>query len=81
MKKLISVVLAGALALSLAACGGTPASTPASAPASEGAGTSASAAAESKQYIFSVDDPLATVVMGTGIALDNMRTMREVCID
>lgn len=60
MKKLISVVLAGALALSLAACGGTPASTPASAPASEGAGTSASepssAAAESKQYIFSVDD-------------------------
>ncbi len=31
--------------------------------------------------IFSVDDPLATVVMGTGIALDNMRTMREVCID
>ncbi len=31
--------------------------------------------------IFSVDDPLATVVMGTGIALDNMRTMRDVCID
>ncbi|HJD97564.1 rod shape-determining protein [Mailhella massiliensis] len=31
--------------------------------------------------IFSVDDPLATVVMGTGMALDNMRTMREVCID
>ena len=31
--------------------------------------------------IFSVDDPLATVVMGTGIALDNMRTLREVCID
>ena len=31
--------------------------------------------------IFSVDDPLATVVMGTGISLDNMRTMREVCID
>ena len=60
MKKLISVVLSGALALSLAACGSTPASTPASAPASEGAGTSASepssAAAESKQYIFSVDD-------------------------
>ena len=60
MKKLISVVLAGALALSLAACGSTPASTPAFAPASEGAGTSASepssAAAESKQYIFSVDD-------------------------
>ena len=31
--------------------------------------------------IFSVDDPLATVVMGTGVALDNMRTMRDVCID
>ena len=31
--------------------------------------------------IFSVEDPLATVVMGTGIALDNMRTLREVCID
>ena len=31
--------------------------------------------------IFSVDDPLATVVMGTGIALDNMRTLRDVCID
>jgi rod shape-determining protein MreB len=30
---------------------------------------------------FTVDDPLATVVMGTGIALDNMRTMRDVCID
>ena len=56
MKKVISLALAGVLALSLAACGSTPASTPASAPASEGAGTSASAAAESKQYIFSVDD-------------------------
>ena len=31
--------------------------------------------------IFSVDDSLPTVDMGTGIALDNMRTMREVCID
>ena len=31
--------------------------------------------------IFSVDDPLATVVMGTGIALDHMRTLRDVCID
>ena len=31
--------------------------------------------------IFSVDDPLATVVMGTGVALDNMRTLRDVCID
>ena len=31
--------------------------------------------------IFSVDDPLATVVMGTGVALDNMRTLRDVGID
>ncbi len=31
--------------------------------------------------ILSVEDPLATVVMGTGIALDNMRTMHEVCTD
>ena len=59
MKKLISAVLAGVLALSLAACGSTP---PASEPASGSAATSAStpasasAAAESKQYIFSVDD-------------------------
>ena len=36
MKKLISVVLAGALALSLAACGSTPASTPASTSGSAG---------------------------------------------
>ena len=35
MKKLVSFVLAGALALSLAACGSTPSSTPASTPASE----------------------------------------------
>ena len=59
MKKLISAVLAGVLALSLAACGSTP---PASEPVSGSAATSAStpasasAAAESKQYIFSVDD-------------------------
>ncbi|HJB67299.1 MAG TPA: transporter substrate-binding domain-containing protein [Candidatus Fournierella excrementigallinarum] len=59
MKKMISAVLAGVLALSLAACGSTP---PASEPASGSAATSAStpasasAAAESKQYIFSVDD-------------------------
>lgn len=59
MKKLISAVLAGVLALSLAACGSTP---PASEPASGSTATSAStpasasAAAESKQYIFSVDD-------------------------
>ncbi|WP_298068945.1 rod shape-determining protein [uncultured Mailhella sp.] len=31
--------------------------------------------------IFSVDDPLATVVMGTGIALDNLHTMHEVCTE
>ena len=59
MKKMISAVLAGVLALSLAACGSTP---PASEPASGSTATSAStpasasAAAESKQYIFSVDD-------------------------
>ncbi len=56
MKKLISVVLAGALALSLAACGGTPASAPASGSAGTSASEPSSAAAESKQYIFSVDD-------------------------
>ena len=31
--------------------------------------------------IFSVDDPLATVVMGTGKALDNIHILKEVCID
>ena len=58
MKKLISVALAGVMALSLAACGSTPASEPASGSAATSASTpaSASAAAESKQYIFSVDD-------------------------
>lgn len=61
MKKLISVALAGVMALSLAACGPTPASEPASgstaASAASGSSTaSASASAESKQYIFSVDD-------------------------
>ena len=59
MKKLISAVLAGVLALSLAACGSTtPASEPASGSTADSASTpaSASAAAESKQYIFSVDD-------------------------
>ena len=58
MKKLISAVLAGVLALSLAACGSTPASEPASGSTATSASTpaSASAAAESKQYIFSVDD-------------------------
>ena len=61
MKKLISVALAGVMALSLAACGSTPASEPASgstaASAASGSSTaSASASAESKQYIFSVDE-------------------------
>lgn len=59
MKKLISVALAGVMALSLAACGSTtPASEPASgSTATSGSSTSAaSASTESKQYIFSVDD-------------------------
>lgn len=61
MKKLISVALAGVMALSLAACGSTPASEPASgstaaSAASGSSTTSASASAESKQYIFSVDE-------------------------
>ena len=61
MKKLISAVLAGVMALSLAACGSTPASEPASgstaASAASGSSTaSASASTESKQYIFSVDE-------------------------
>ena len=55
MKKLISVALAGVMALSLAACGSTPASEPASA-ASGSSTASASASTESKQYIFSVDE-------------------------
>ena len=61
MKKLISVALAGVMALSLAACGSTPASEPASgstaaSAASGSSPASASASAESKQYIFSVDE-------------------------
>lgn len=61
MKKLISVALAGVMALSLAACSSTPASRPASgstaASAASGSSTaSASASTESKQYIFSVDE-------------------------
>lgn len=55
MKKLISVALAGVMALSLAACGSTPASEPASGSTAASA-ASASASAESKQYIFSVDE-------------------------
>ena len=61
MKKLISVALAGVMALSLAACGSTPASEPASgstaaSAASGSSAASASASTESKQYIFSVDE-------------------------
>lgn len=63
MKKLISVALAGVLALSLAACGSTapssqPASTSAAASGSTAASASTGAAASTagKQYIFSVDD-------------------------
>ena len=35
---------------------------------------------ETSLPIFVVDDPLSTVVMGTGLALDNLHTLREVCI-
>ena len=44
MKKLLSIVMAGAMALSLAACGGTPASTSQPASASAGASEPASVA-------------------------------------
>ena len=50
MKKLVSFVLAGALALSLAACGSTPSSTPASTPASEPASASAPASEPAEQF-------------------------------
>ncbi len=36
---------------------------------------------ETNLPIFVVDDPLSAVVMGTGIALDNLDLLREVCID
>ena len=36
---------------------------------------------ETSLPIFVVDDPLSTVVMGTGLALDNLHMLREVCID
>ncbi len=36
---------------------------------------------ETKLPIFIVDDPLSAVVMGTGIALDNLDLLHEVCID
>ena len=50
MKKLVRFVLAGALALSLAACGSTPSSTPASTPASEPASASAPASEPAEQF-------------------------------
>ena len=56
MKKLISVALAGVLALSLAACGSTTPSSTATSGSSAPASDAASASTESKQYIFSVDD-------------------------
>ena len=36
---------------------------------------------ETSLPITVVDDPLSTVVMGTGRALDNIRILKEVCID
>lgn len=36
---------------------------------------------ETNLPIFIVDDPLSAVVMGTGIALDNLDLLHEVCID
>ncbi len=36
---------------------------------------------ETNLPIFVVDDPLSAVVMGTGIALDNLDLLKEVCID
>ena len=50
MKKLISLALAGVMALSLAACGSTPSSTPASTPASEPASASAPASEPAEQF-------------------------------
>ena len=50
MKKLVSFVLAGVMALSLAACGSTPSSTPASTPASEPASASTPASEPAEQF-------------------------------
>ncbi|MDO5484499.1 MAG: rod shape-determining protein, partial [Desulfovibrionaceae bacterium] len=36
---------------------------------------------ETSLPITVVDDPLSTVVMGTGKALDNLNILKEVCID
>ena len=50
MKKLISLALAGVMALSLAACGSTPSSTPASTPASEPASASTPASEPAEEF-------------------------------
>mgnify|MGYP002858114638 CR=1 FL=1 len=36
---------------------------------------------ETQLPITVVDDPLSTVVLGTGKALDNINLLRDVCID
>lgn len=50
MKKLLSLALAGVMALSLAACGSTPSSTPASTPASEPASASIPASEPAEEF-------------------------------
>lgn len=50
MKKALALVLAGAMALSLAACGSTPSSTPASTPASEPASASTPASEPAEEF-------------------------------
>lgn len=50
MKKLLSLALAGVMALSLAACGSTPSSTPASTPASEPASASTPASEPAEEF-------------------------------
>lgn len=50
MKKLLSLALAGVMALSLAACGSTPSSTPASIPASEPASASTPASEPAEEF-------------------------------
>ena len=57
MKKLLSLALAGVMALSLAACGSTPSSTPASTPAS--GSTSASTPASEPAEEFETVDPVS----------------------
>lgn len=50
MKKILSLALAGVMALSLAACGSTPSSTPASTPASEPASASTPASEPAEEF-------------------------------